>query len=151
MDVCFITRGGREGFLESRLGAHPGDVIDTSGAVVGRHRGVAAFTVGQRRGVGVAVGERRYVVDVDAATATVTIGTRRELERDAVRVRDVVVADHVAAPMRIQVQVRAHGDPIDATFDGDVVRFTSPQARVAPGQVVAFYDGELCLGGGIAQ
>ncbi len=151
MDVCFITRGGRERFLESRLGAHPGDVVDGSGEVVGSHRGVAAFTVGQRRGVGVAVGERRYVVDVDAATATVTIGTRRELERDAVRVRDVTLVERGPVPTRIQAQVRAHGEPIDATFDGGVVRFTSPQARVAPGQVVAFYDGELCLGGGIAQ
>src|SRR4051812_32578306 len=56
MDVCFITRGGREGFLEARLGARPGDVVDSAGEVVGRHRGVAGFTVGQRRGVGVAVG-----------------------------------------------------------------------------------------------
>jgi len=156
MDVCFITRGGREQFLESRLGAQPGVVVDTGGAVVGRHRGVAAFTVGQRRGVGVAAGERRYVVNVDAAAATVTIGTRGELERDRVRVRDVTFVDRVSAPddhepMHIQVQMRAHGEPIVAVFDGDVVQLASPQARVAPGQVVAFYDGEYCLGGGLAR
>jgi tRNA-specific 2-thiouridylase len=151
MDVCFITSGGRERFLESRLGARPGEIVDGSGEVVGQHRGVAAFTVGQRRGVGVAVGERRYVVDVDATTATVTIGTRRELERHTVRVRDVTSVSGERLPTRLQVQVRAHGESIDATFDGDVVRFASPQARVAPGQVVAFYEGELCLGGGIAR
>jgi tRNA-uridine 2-sulfurtransferase len=152
MDVCFITRGGREQFLESRLGARPGVVVDTEGAVVGRHRGVAAFTVGQRRGVGVAVGERRYVVDVDAASATVTIGTRRDLARDAVRLRAVTFVDReIPRGARVQVQTRAHGEPVDATVDRDTVVFASPQSRVAPGQVVAFYDGEYCLGGGLAR
>jgi tRNA-uridine 2-sulfurtransferase len=157
MDVCFITRGGREQFLEARLGARPGVVVDTDGVVVGDHRGVGAFTVGQRRGIGVAVGERRYVVDVDATAAVVTIGTRRELARDSVLVRDVTfvapvpTATDSVPPMRVHVQVRAHGEPIAATFDGDAVQFASPQPRVAPGQVVAFYDGEYCLGGGIAR
>ena len=152
MDVCFITRGGRQEFLETRLGARPGVIVDTDGVEIGRHRGVAAFTVGQRRGVGVAVGERRYVVDVDANAAKVTIGTPRELLRDAVRVRDVTFVDRAPTSSdRVQVQVRAHGEPIDATFDGETVQFVSPQRRVAPGQVVALYDGEYLLGGGLAS
>jgi tRNA-specific 2-thiouridylase len=152
MDVCFITRGGREQFLEARLGSRPGVVVDTEGAVVGRHRGVAGFTIGQRRGVGVAVGERRYVVDVDAVAATVTIGTRRDLARDTVQLRAVTFVDRkVRRGARVQVQTRAHGEPVDATVDGDTVVFTSSQSRVAPGQVVAFYDGEYCLGSGLAR
>src|SRR5262249_34885444 len=84
MDVCFITRGGRESFLSERSDRRDGDVVATDGRVLGRHEGIESFTVGQRRGVGVAVGERRYVVDIDAPRATVTLGTRDELLRDEV-------------------------------------------------------------------
>jgi tRNA-specific 2-thiouridylase len=151
MDVCFIARGSRARFLEARVGARPGVVVDTAGAVVGRHRGVTAFTVGQRRGVGVAARERRYVVDIDAATATVTLGTRGDLLRWSVRVRNATFVDRAPdATERVHAQVRAHGEPLDATFDGDTVHFGSPQPRVAPGQVVALYDGDALLGGAIA-
>ncbi len=75
MDVCFVKKGGRVQFLQERTPIRPGEVIDSSGAVVGAHPGVASFTIGQRRGVGVATGERRYVVDVDTRTATVTLGS----------------------------------------------------------------------------
>ena len=95
MDVCFITRGGRRSFLAERIRARAGDVVDGAGAVVGQHDGVAAFTVGQRRGLGVAVGERRYVVDVDAAhrdghdrhAAAISCATRVDAARRHVRRR----------------------------------------------------------------
>lgn len=154
MDVCFISRGeGRERFLASRVPSRPGAVVDTAGAVVGRHDGVVGFTVGQRRGLRVATGERRYVLDVDATTATVTIGGRDDLLRDAVRVeRSSFVAGAPPSPEReLAVQVRAHGAPAAGCLDGEVVRFTDPQPRVAPGQVVALYDGDTLLGGGIAS
>src|SRR5439155_26972792 len=70
MDVCFITSGGRSAFLGSRMERRPGAFIDAAGAVIGAHDGIDAFTVGQRRGTGVAVGERRYVVDISSATST---------------------------------------------------------------------------------
>ncbi len=95
MDVCFITRGGRESFLAARVPARAGAIVDTDGATVGGHGSIATFTVGQRRGLGVATGERRYVVDVDARTATVTIGAKGDLLRDAVEVRDVLFTDGV--------------------------------------------------------
>jgi tRNA-specific 2-thiouridylase len=151
MDVCFITRGNREGFLMERARARPGPVVDGDGAVLGRHDGVTAFTIGQRRGVGVATGKRRYVVDLDAATATVTLGRRDELLRDAVEVRDVRFVDGVPdADERLDVQVRAHATPFPGRLDGTRVRFDEPQPRVAPGQVVALYAGDTLLGGGIA-
>jgi len=149
MDVCFIQRGGRAAFLAERSEPRAGTIVDTSGAVVGRHPGVASFTVGQRRGTGVAVGERRYVVDIDAASATVTLGTRADLLRDAVELRDVsFVGDPVQGALA--AQVRAHGTPVAATLSGSTVRFAEPQARVAPGQVVALYDGDALVAGGIA-
>ena len=153
MDVCFITRReGRERFLADRAPARPGAVVDAaSGAVVGRHDGVGGFTVGQRRGIGVAAGERRYVVDLDASTATVTIGTHHDLLRDSVTLRGVTFVDGApCASDRLMAQVRAHGAPVAGRLDGDVVRFEQPQPRVAPGQVVALYDGDALLGGGLA-
>ena len=152
MDVCFVRTGGRFAFLETRVPMRTGSIVDTIGDVVGSHRGIAAFTVGQRRGVGVAAGERRYVVDIDPASATVTLGSRADLLRSEVQVRDVtfVAPDTRDAQREVEVQVRAHGEPIAARLAGDVVRFCTPQPRVARGQVVAFYDGDVLLGGGIA-
>src|SRR3989442_11617591 len=88
MDVCFITRGGREEFVTARAGAKPGAVVDGDGAVIGGHDGVTGFTIGQRRGVGVAAGERPYVVDLDPATPTLTLGRREDPPRHAGGLRD---------------------------------------------------------------
>ena len=150
MDVCFITRGGREQFLAARTPARAGAIVDTSGSTVGEHRGVTGFTVGQRRGLGVATGERRYVVDVDARTATVTIGARADLLRDRVELRDLTFVQDRPTITALVAQVRAHGEPVDVTVDGTTVRFVRPELRVAPGQVVALYDGDALVGGGIA-
>jgi tRNA-specific 2-thiouridylase len=153
MDVCFITRGGRERFLDARTERVPGAIVDTAGTEVGRHDGITRFTVGQRRGLGVAVGERRYVLDVDAASATVTVGERDALYRDDVEVGQLMFVDGSppAAESEVLVQVRAHGVPVAGRVDGDRVRFDEPQPRVAPGQVVALYDGDALLGGGICR
>jgi len=148
MDVCFITSGGRSAFLDSRIERRPGAIVDPAGAVVGEHDGIDAFTIGQRRGTGVAVGERRYVVDISPATATVTLGRREDLLRDHVRLRDVKFV--VPPPSEVIVQTRAHAAPVLARLVDDTVLFAAPQPRVAPGQVVACYDGDVLLGGGIA-
>jgi len=155
MDVCFITSGGRESFLAARTELRPGPVVDASGVTVGAHTGVAMLTIGQRRGLGVATGERRYVVDVDAPTATVTIGTKDDLLRDEIPLRDLCfVHGHPGAGPgggALTVQVSAHGRPLPAVLDGEVVRLVERHPRVAPGQVVALYDGDELLGGGIAR
>jgi tRNA-specific 2-thiouridylase len=148
MDVCFITRGGREAFLGARIPRRPGTIVDSAGTELGRHDGIDAFTIGQRRGLDVAVGERRYVVDIDAATAAVTVGARPELLRREVRLRDLALLR--TPPRMMLAQVRAHGQPVSAQLDGDLVRFAEPQPRVAPGQIVACYDADVLLGGGIA-
>jgi tRNA-specific 2-thiouridylase len=151
MDVCFVTRRDRVDFVESRVGAAPGPIIDVEGHEIGRHDGVARFTVGQRRGLGVAAGERRYVVDVDAARRSVTVGPREALLRDTVVVDDLTFThEPPAAGAELQVQVRAHGAAVPARFHPDHLEFLEPTARVAPGQVVALYDGEVLLGGGVA-
>jgi len=152
MEVCFITRGGRERFLAERGVMRAGDVVDPSGTVVGHHDGAARFTVGQRRGLGVGAGERRYVLDVDAASAVVTVGPFDGLLRDEVRVSGLTFVAGAPPPASepLQVQVRAHGTPFEGRLDGDRVRFARPQPRVAPGQVVALYRADTLLGGGLA-
>jgi len=149
MDVCFISRGGRGEFLSERVDAVPGRVVDHAGNTIGAHDGVAHFTIGQRRGVGVAVGERRYVVDLDARAATVTLGRRDQLLRREVVLEGVSFPG--ARPLGdVRAQLRAHGAPVRARLDGDTVRFDEPQPRVAPGQVVAIYDGDVVVGAGYA-
>ena len=147
MDVCFIKRGAREAFLGARIPRRSGTIVDEHGSVVGRHDGIDAFTIGQRRGLGVAVGERRYVTDIATDTATVTVGPRAAMLHQRVGLRDVCLARPL--PHSLLVQSRAHGAPVAASVEGDEVVFATPQPRVAPGQVVAFYDGEICCGGGI--
>ena len=152
MDVCFVARRDRVAFVEARAGARPGVVVDVDGREVGRHDGVARFTVGQRRGLGVAVGERRYVVDVDARASVVTVGPPDALLRDHVVLRDVVFTHGRPSGGRpLGVQTRAHGMPVAGELDGAVIRFVEPSARVAPGQVVALYDGDELVGGGFAR
>jgi tRNA-specific 2-thiouridylase len=149
MDVCFITRNGRESFLGARIPRRAGVIVDTENRVVAEHDGIDVFTIGQRRGVGVAVGERRYVIDIEPVDARVVVGTRKDMLRDRVELRDVVVSRGL--PPDVTVQVRAHGTPVAAHVDGSTVMFREPQPRVAPGQVVAFYDGDICCGGGIVN
>jgi tRNA-uridine 2-sulfurtransferase len=150
MDVCFITKGGRESFLGARISRRSGSVVDTRGSVVGRHQGIDRFTIGQRRGLAVAAGERRYVTDIEPNTGTVTIGTRTDLLRDHVDLVDTTWVSGHPPVGPVLAQWRAHGQAVPARVDDDRVHFDLPQTRVAPGQVVACYDGDTVLGGGIA-
>ncbi len=153
-DLCFVA-GDYRSFLSERLPEirRPGVVVDESGAVVGSHDGVAGFTVGQRRGLGVAVGEARYVIAVEPATATVRVGPRTAL---AVASFLVAGASFVSGPVRsgrrVGVKVRYRARPVAARLhaegDGWRVGFDTPQEAVAPGQSAVWYDGEEVLGGG---
>lgn len=158
-DICFIPDGDTRGWLTSRLGEQPGDIVDAaSGEVVGSHSGSYGFTVGQRRGLGLdrsaQDGDPRYVVGVDAPTNRVLIGTS-----DLLGV-DLLTADHArwcgAAPVdevRVGAQVRAHGEEVLAwarvdEADPEVVhvRLDSRVRGVAPGQSVVLYDGTRVVG-----
>lgn len=151
MDVCFVRREDRRDFVDARTSPRPGSMVDTSGRALAEHAGVAGFTVGQRRGLGVALGEPRYVVAVDARAATVTIGTLADLACDHLVVRDLCwVAGAPGPDTALSVQTRAHGATGVGWLDGSVVRLREPMTRVATGQVVALYDGDLVVGGGIA-
>lgn len=154
-DLCFVG-GDYRAFLERYFpeSAKPGVIVDTDGAEVGEHAGTAGFTIGQRRGLGVAVGEPRFVVATDPTTATVTIGPRSALEVDGCRVEDVtfVTGSDPEPGADVEVKVRYRSRPVAASIHRDdtgwVVTFAEPQAAVAPGQSAVFYRGEEVLGGG---
>jgi tRNA-uridine 2-sulfurtransferase len=151
-DVCFITKGGRVPFLAARGALQPGRLRSTDGTDLGGHDGVAAFTIGQRRGLGVAVGDRRYVVDVDATTATVVVGARAELLVEEILLDDATwVVGQPTDGALVEVQTSAHGAVVAATLRGDRLVLAAPRPRVAPGQVVACYDGDELLGGAVAR
>ena len=111
------------------------------------------MTIGQRRGLNVAVGEPRYVTDIVPSTNTVVIGRRQELARSEVGLREVTTVSGEMLPRRLLAQYRAHGEAVPATtmLDGDrpAVRFDAPQFAIAPGQTIAFYEGDEVLGGAI--
>jgi len=155
-DVCFITSStGRDGFLRSRVPFTAGRVVDgATGNEVGSVDAVELVTIGQRRGLGLPGGDRnpRYVTGVDVATATITVGSERDLLDDRVVLTDVVWSDRpVSGP--VLAQCSAHGTPLPASFDAttSTLLWDEPRRRVAPGQAVVLYDNDEVLGGGIAQ
>lgn len=151
-DVCFIahTSGGRERFLSERVELTPGRVVDAAGDEVGRIDAVELVTIGQRKGLGVSGNaEPVFATAVDTATATVTIGPRRDLLTDTSPIVDL---DWVAGPVTgsLDVQVSAHGRTAPATVTPTDVVWAEPHRRVAPGQSVVFYDGDRVVGSATA-
>lgn len=154
-EVCFVGVGGYVPFLERNagLGDRPGDILDQDGAVVGRHSGYWRYTVGQRRGVGVAAESPRYVVRTDAAANTVTVGPRELLATTMLHLGDVVVHEPLDGdPLDVRVRyrgrsLRGHARP---TADGLTVTLVDAADGVAAGQTAALYrDGRLVGAGTI--
>jgi tRNA-specific 2-thiouridylase len=157
-DICFVPNGSyAEVLVKLRPGAaEPGDIIDGEGRVLGRHPGIVHFTVGQRRGIGIAAAEPLYVVRLEPESRRVVVGPRAALLGDRLMVRDVnwlgagdMPADGVAAT----VKLRSTQAPVAATVSGrpggraEVV-LDQPQAGIAAGQACVFYDQDRVLGGG---
>ena len=157
-DICFIPDGDTAGFLRERLGDAPGDIIDAeSGETLGRHSGAYAFTVGQRRGLGLTVpdeqGQRRYVVAVEADARQVIVGTDSLLGvRTITADSPVWCGTPPGDPAALAVQVRAHGERVGAVVEHDADAITahleSPLRGVAPGQALVLYDGTRVVGSG---
>ena len=157
-DVCFIPDGDTRQFLAGRLGQAPGQIVDTGGGVLGGHDGAYGFTIGQRKGLRIGHpaddGLPRYVLDIEPASGTVTVGPRERLD-----VHEITVSRPVwtgcpppEAPLDCTVQLRAHGQthPATAWPEGDVlrIRLHEPARAVAPGQAAVLYHGDLVLGSG---
>ncbi len=151
MDICFVGQRDYRGFLREVAPEvfEPGRVVDSGGDEVGTHDGIVGFTIGQRRGLGVAVGEPCFVTGIDANTATVVIGRRHELQVQSVELDQLTSTSGTGSEGPVTAQYRAHGEPVPAWLTGLTLKFDEPQEAVAPGQTVAFYEGDVVLGGAL--
>jgi tRNA-specific 2-thiouridylase len=155
-DVCFIADGDTRKFLEGKLGAAPGAIVDTEGTVVGSHNGSYAFTVGQRKGLRIGApapdGRPRYVLDIEPVSNTVTVGPAEALDVLDIDAHHAVWSGCLAptAPVDCLVQLRAHGERYAATVlpDRDELRIAlkQPARGVARGQAAVLYDEDAVLG-----
>jgi tRNA-uridine 2-sulfurtransferase len=156
MELCFIPAGDYRDFLKARVGiaGAPGDFVDPRGRLLGRHRGVENYTVGQRRGLGISAPEPCYVIDIQPASNRVVLGHRPELLAPgltASRMNWLIPppAGEIEAVAVIRYRHPGVRARITPRGGGEVeVAFATPQTAVAPGQAVAFYDGDRVLGGG---
>lgn len=149
MDICFVGKRDYRVFLRGVAPDvfTPGQIVDINGTSLGRHEGIAGFTIGQRRGLGVSVGEPRYVSDIDPNTATVTLGRRSDLTSLAVDVEMMTTVSGSPVEGSVLAQYRAHGEAVSAVVSGTSVLFDEPQEAVATGQTITFYQHDEVLGG----
>jgi tRNA-uridine 2-sulfurtransferase len=154
-EICFVASGEHPEFVGARADMPGGAIRDREGHVLGRHEGVHRFTIGQRKGLGLATGIPLYVVGIDAADASVTVGPREALERTTLTASRVtwMSGETPASPIRAAARIRYRHAEAPATIapleEARVsVTFDAPQSAITPGQAVVFYDGEVVLGGG---
>jgi len=156
-EICFVPTGDYRELLAERRGyaGEPGPILDATGQRVGTHSGYAHYTVGQRHGLGVALGEAAYVREVRPASNSIVVGRREEVAARRFRIdgRRFVAGDPPAERFTASVRIRHRGTEVDCevTCVGDdrlLVETADPVWAPAPGQGAVFYRGEECLGGG---
>jgi len=162
-EICFVPNGDYAAFMDAYLHSkgreieeRRGEIVSDDGRTLGEHTGVHHFTVGQRRGLGVAASEPLYVISTDPATQRVTVGSGDRLYRASLIASNVnwISWEGLATPARAQVKIRNRHEAAAATLNSTAgpdrveVHFDEPQRAVTPGQGAVFYDGDLVLGGG---
>jgi tRNA-specific 2-thiouridylase len=155
-EICFVPDGDTAGFVAKQLGSvTPGVISDTSGKALGTHAGIHQFTVGQRKGLGLATGVPLYVVKIDASDNSVVVGGKSELGRATLTASRVnwIAGAPPQTPVRAAAQIRhrhreAPGILTPSGADRAEMTFDDPQMAVTPGQAVVFYDGDCVIGGG---
>jgi len=161
-EICFVPSGNYvqfiEGYLQEQGSAAPettGDIVTTSGEVLGRHTGLHRYTIGQRKGLGFATGRPVYVVELDRANNRLIVGEDAELRSTTCELRNVnwIPFAHAEGPVQARVRIRNRHEPAEAeiiTLDANTARvtFREPQRAITPGQAAVFYAGDQVLGGG---
>lgn len=158
-DLCLVeSNGSMRAFLDKYLAPKQGDIVDLRGKVLGQHDGVHHYTIGQRKGLGIAAAEPLYVIGLDAVNNRVIVGDRTlatEAECTVGRVNWVSIAEP-STPIRAEAQIRYRSLPVPVTIiplENSRVRvvFDEPQFSITPGQAAVWYDGDIVLGGGIIE
>ncbi|HNY21613.1 MAG TPA: tRNA 2-thiouridine(34) synthase MnmA [Treponemataceae bacterium] len=156
-DICFVPGGDYPAFIDKAAPGRviPGDFIDLAGKVIGKHKGVAHYTIGQRRGIAAAFGKPMYVVAKNATDNTVTLGEDKDLMSTSLVANDVnlISVERLDGPMNVTVKIRYNQNEQEATVtplaDGEIrVDFAQPQRAVTEGQAVVLYSGDAVVGGG---
>lgn len=157
-DICFVPNGDYASVIElhSQKGAKPGPFVDSAGHVLGEHRGVIRYTIGQRRGLGLSLSEPKYVCGIYAAENTILLGGEGELYKSVLQLRDFnwISGEAPSGEIRCKARIRYRQNEQWATattLEGGVVRlcFDEPQRAATPGQAAVLYDGDTVLGGGV--
>ena len=157
-EICFVPDDNYRTFLREHAPdiLHPGEMVMTDGTVVGTHEGIAFYTVGQRRKLGVAAGSRLYVVRVEPDANRIVLGTKEDLLTRKTSVSDAqfIAIDELLAPLRVTVKIRyrsPHAPAVVEPAANDCVKITFDDSvpGVCPGQAAVFYDGDIVVGGGI--
>lgn len=157
-DACFLAEGDYRQFLEEQAPdiMEPGPIRDTSGCLVGEHRGLAAYTIGQRKGLSISAPEPLYVLTIKPEENALIVGTADQLGRDICLIEGVhYISGHIPRhPFRAEAQIRYRARPTPVTVDpmpGEQarVRFNVPQRDITPGQFLVLYEGDVVLGGGM--
>lgn len=156
-DICFVPDGDYRRFLSDYLkrAPVPGEIVDANGDVIGQHTGLINYTIGQRKGLGIASPQPLYVIEIRPETNTVVVGGKDQLMVHDLECYDLnfIPFDRLERPMVVEAKVRYQGTSARAIIspvgsDHCHVYFANPQRAVSPGQAVVFYDGELVVGGG---
>jgi tRNA-specific 2-thiouridylase len=161
-EICFVPGGDYKKFLDAYLSEQgealpdtAGELVTTDGQVVGEHHGIHNFTVGQRKGLGLATGSPLYVIQIKGDARQVVVGAQEELYTRILRTRrnNLIAIEDLMEPMRVTAKIRHRheGAPalIEKTGDDEIlVTFDEPQRAVTPGQAAVFYDGDVVVGGG---
>ena len=155
-EVCFLMGKSPGEYLEEVVGKREGLIKHVSGKVLGKHEGIYRFTIGQRRGLGVSYGKPVYVVELDPTTNTVVVGEEEYLYNDKLLVKDINLHVPMEEWKGVSAQIRYRHNPvpverIEKTDEGFIVKFKEDVRGITPGQVVAFYEGDKLLGGGVIE
>lgn len=159
-EICFVTDNNYAGFITSRVKepGEPGYFVDTEGNILGMHKGIYNYTIGQRKGLGISVGKPMYVVSIDAGNNRVVLGESGKEYSDGLIASDLnwIAFAKLDGPLRAMAKIRYSAKESEAVItpiaDNKVkVEFTCPQRAVTPGQSVVFYDGDIVLGGGVIE
>jgi len=153
-EICFVPGNDYRAFLAERIPQRPGDIRDTEGRIVGRHEGVAGYTIGQRKGIG-AFGARRFVREIDPELNVITVGPEEDLMSDRVWterpswVAGTAPADEFEAAIKVRYKSAPAPARVKVREDGLEIAFERPQRAVTPGQAAVIYEGDRVIGGGI--
>jgi len=159
-EICFVPDDDYARFLRERIPEAfvPGPIVDRAGRTIGRHAGLLNFTIGQRKGMGIASPRPLYVTAIVPETNTLVAGTNEDLFRTRLRVADVnwAAIASLTAPLRVSVKVRYRHAEARAVLHPDapggvIIEFEKAQRAVTPGQAAVFYDGDIVLGGGTIE